>query len=166
MQRGLISFSRGETQQWWPGHGCGLDGLDRWGVSQGVTDLGGPLPSVPSQRLAQAPQDSWAQAFPALVHRTPGGVISLPSPEAAGSKLSRVARVRGSPNLCDSRGGGVLGAALPCGETYGSTCEGLCVLGEGRVCRREDKGFPCPPPPPPHRRGPERRRPYSLTLSN
>lgn len=41
----------------------------------------------------------------------------------------------------------MLGAALPCAKTYGSTCEGLCVLGEGRVCRRADKGFPCPPPP-------------------
>ena len=102
----------------------------------------------PLTELAQAPQDSWVQAFPALVHLTPGGVISLPSPEAAGSKLSRVARVRASPNLCDSRGGGVLGAALPCGKTYGSTCEGLRVLGEGRVCRREDKGFLCHPPIP------------------
>ena len=45
-------------------------------------------------------------------------------------------------------GGGVLGAALPCGKTYGSTCEGLRVLGEGRVCRREDKGFLCHPPIP------------------
>lgn len=59
----------------------------------------------------------------------------------------------------------MLGAALPCAKTYGSTCEGLCVLGEGRVCRRADKGFPCAPPHslPPHRRGPEHRRPYSLT---
>lgn len=44
----------------------------------------------------------------------------------------------------------MLGAALPCAKTYGSTCEGLCVLGEGRVCRRADKGFPCPPPIPCH----------------
>lgn len=115
------------------------------GRLSGCHRLWRPTSFCPLTELAQAPQDSWVQAFPALVHLTPGGVMSLPSPEAAGSKLSRVARVRASPNLCDSRGGGVLGAALPCGKTYGSTCEGLHVLGRAGCAEGRTRASPATP---------------------
>lgn len=58
-----------------------------------------PTSFCPLKRLAQAPQDSWGQAFPALMHLTPDGVINLPSLETAGSQLSRVAGVSASPDL-------------------------------------------------------------------
>lgn len=71
------------------------------------------------QRLAQATQDSWVQAFPALLSLTLD-MINLPSPGTTGSCLeSRAAGMSVSLNLCDSwvRSGSA-GSSFALGEDF------------------------------------------------
>lgn len=69
---------------------------------------------VPSQKLAQALQDSWAQAFAAPLPLTVDGVINLLGQQAPDCLGSGAARVNASLNLPDSRvgGGGSAGSSF------------------------------------------------------
>lgn len=82
------------------------------------------------------------QAFPALVHLTPDGVINLPSLETAGSQLSRVAGVSASPDLCDSR----VGDRRCAGSSFAlweDLCEAMCIRG-GQGVQEGGQGLSLP----------------------
>lgn len=102
-----------------------------------------PTSFCPLKRLAQAPQDSWGQAFPALMHLTPDGVINLPSLETAGSQLSRVAGVSASPDVCDSRVGDRR-CARSSFALWEDLCEAMCI-GGGQGVQEGGQGLSLPP---------------------